>query len=474
MHDTIFRMYDIRGKVGIELLIPQTYDLIRALAVYLVEKQPMLKTVVVGMDGRTHSPLIKDEVCRALLDSGLDVIFLGVCHSPLMYFSLRSLPVDAGIMITASHNPKEYNGFKICLGTESLWGEAFQEIKQLYKQKVSLFAPARGVYREESIIPHYVRYLAQCFPQLVGMSSSMIFDCGNGATGVVIPELIETMQWKKARVLCAEVDGTYPNHDADPVVDENMRDVKQVLQETDAVVGIGFDGDGDRMAAMTKQGYLVAGDQMLALLSAAHIRQYPGAAIVCDIKSSSVLLDVIEQQGGRAVLSPSGHSLIKRAMKQCDAKIGGELSGHFFFSDYYFGYDDGVYAALRLLSLLQEQQTTLHDLVNRLPVKVSSPEFRLACDEDKKHEIISAVRTTLALRSDVQLNIIDGVRATFPIGMGILRASNTQPVLSMRFEADTRHDLQELKEVFIKAMAPYLDESLLQKELMERRGGSGT
>jgi phosphomannomutase/phosphoglucomutase len=466
MQDTIFRMYDIRGKVGSELIITETYDLVRAIAYYFKEKDPAIKNIVIGMDGRIHSPAIKELACKAVLDSGLNVTFLGVIPSPVLYFTLHTFDADAGIMITASHNPKEYNGFKLCLDKKSLWGTAIEEIKKLYKEKASILASTQGIYQEINPINTYVHMLGNLFPDLMNLDTSFVIDCGNGATGTVIPELIKYFKWSNVQLLFPEIDGNYPHHEADPVVEENMQDVKSALFKSAAELGIGFDGDGDRMAAMTKQGYLVPGDQMLALLSADYVQKNPGAAVVCDIKSSSTLLDVITQLGGKAYLSPSGHSLVKKTMQENSAKIGGEVSGHFFFYDTYYGYDDGIYAALRLLSLLKREKKSLTTLVEQLPTKVSSPEFRIACAEEKKWHIVDAVREILSKRSDVTMITIDGIRAILPIGTGILRASNTQPVLSMRFEADTCEKLDEVKKIFVQAMVPHVNEALLKQHIL--------
>jgi phosphomannomutase / phosphoglucomutase len=465
MQDTIFRVYDIRGKIGSELVIEQTYDLVKAIAYYFCSKNPYVKTIAVGMDGRTHGPALKAEVCQALQDSGLEVVFIGVCPSPLLYFVLNTMPVDAGIMITASHNPKEYNGFKLCLGTSSLWGQEIQVIKKLYHEKKAICASLPGSYREHALIPTYVDYMASLFPDLVNMNLSVVIDCGNGATGTVMPLLIQKMCWRNVSLLYPEVDGTYPHHEADPVVEKNMQEVKKVLETTQAQVGIGFDGDGDRMAPMTKEGCLVAGDQVLALLSKDYVQQNPGSAIVCDIKSSASLLEAIKSWGGAAYLSPSGYSSIKKNMQEHNALIGGELSGHFFFHDRYFGYDDGIYAAFRLLEMLTQSGKSLSQLVDQLPHKVSSPEFRIACDEDKKWHVVEGVKQELARRSDATMITIDGIRVTLAHGLGVLRASNTQPALSLRFEANSKHELREVKEIFVQAMEHYLDGVALRKQI---------
>src|SRR6266478_620827 len=257
MKETIFREYDIRGLVNKELMIDDVYDLGRAIAFYLVQLNDKVKKIVVGMDGRESSPAIKDNICRALRDSGMDVTFVGLCSSPMIYFATYTMPVDAAVMITASHNPKEYNGLKVCLGTHSLWGAQIKELGKLYFAKKSLPDTKHGTYQEHIIKDDYIAWHAKKFENLKGSDIAAVIDCGNGAAGVVLPDIVKTMQWKNIQLLCAEVDGNFPNHEADPTHIKNMQHVLQTLQTTQAVVGIGFDGDADRMGAMTKEGELV-------------------------------------------------------------------------------------------------------------------------------------------------------------------------------------------------------------------------
>lgn len=465
MIDAIFREYDIRGKVGSEFDVNQVYDLARAIAYYFVEHNPDVQRVVVGMDGRTHSPQIKDELVRGLTDSGLDVLFVGMCTSPALYFALYNCDVQAGLMITASHNPKEYNGLKICLGRDSVWGARVKEIRDLFKDKKNINASRVGVVQEQSIVSAYIDWLVEHFADLQNMDLSVVIDCGNGAAGTVIPELVKRMNWSHVKLLYCEVDGTYPNHEADPVKEANMADVKRVLQETDAHIGIGLDGDADRMVPMTKKGFLVPGDQLLALFSKQILEQQPGSAIVFDIKSSSGLSELIIKWGGKPRMSPSGHAIIKDQMKQHNGILGGELSCHFFFKDRYFGYDDGVYAMLRLFELLKNSDQTLDELLTVFPQKYSSPEVRIECPDEKKQEIVDAVRDYFKDRNDVSLITIDGARIATDYGWGIIRASNTQPALSMRFEADSPEQLVRIKKVCIEPLVSYIDMAVLNKEL---------
>lgn len=467
MLDTAFREYDIRGKIGSEFPIESAYDLAAAIAYYVRQHNPSAKTFAIGMDGRTHSPAIKDEVCRALADAGFDVLFIGLCTSPVLYFVMNTQPVDAGIMITASHNPKEYNGLKLCLGKQFLWGKQVQEIRELLRAGKVVTSDQKGAVRDHPAIPTYIEWFANHFKDLIGMKMSVVMDCGNGAAGAVMPELIARMQWPNIQLLCAEVDGNYPNHEADPVRPENMEDTKQRLMTTDAVVGIGFDGDADRMAPMTKSGYLVPGDQLLALFAKKVLEEHPGASLVTDIKCSAGVLNMLTKLGGKPHLSPSGHAIMKEQMQKHHALLGGELSCHFFFHDKFFGYDDGIYAAFRLLELLNNTSQTLDEMIAEFPTMYSSPEILIACDESKKKAVINHVRGTFAKRDDVSMITIDGVRASMPYGWGIIRSSNTRPKLTIRFESDTPQGLQRVKDDFVAAMEPYFPAQHLKEQFNE-------
>jgi len=465
MTDNIFRKYDIRGKVGSELSIEGIYDLASAIAYYFVQKNPGMKTVVVGMDGRNHSPDIKDKVCKALMDSGLNVIFIGTCASPVLYFALFKIPVDAGLMITASHNSKEYNGIKICLGKDMVWGDEIQKIKKLFIDGKHIVADQKGKYSKENMIKPYVDWMRENFKNLIGMKLSAVIDCGNGAAGTVLPLLVKKMEWKNVTLLFDQVDGNYPNHEADPVVEENMLYVKNVLAESDIEVGIGLDGDCDRMAPMTKSGELVSGDKLLAVYAKPILEENSGACVVFDVKSSSGLIEFLKKFGGVPFMSPTGHAIIKTYMKKNNALLAGELSCHFFFADRYFGYDDGIYAMLRLFEIILNSGKSLQELISVFPKKFSSPEMRIECPDNKKKKVVEHAKKIFEKRDDVELITIDGIRVVMNYGWGILRVSNTQPAVSLRFESDSIEGLHKVRDDFFDAMKVDFDEDYLKKEM---------
>lgn len=462
MPSVIFREYDIRGVVDHEFFIDQIYDLGRAIAYFFKERNPEVVTVAVGMDGRTHSPVVKEALVKAMQDSGLNVISIGLCHSPALYFAMHQLPVEAGLMITASHNPKEYNGIKICLGTESIWGADIKEIYRLYKNGCKISSSHSGLYTQYAIIPDYIDWLVDHFAHLKNSNIRAVVDCGNGAGGVVIPQLIQKMHWEYVNVLYPEVDGTYPHHEADPVKLANMEDVKQFLKTTDAMIGIGLDGDADRMAVMTKDGVLISGDLLLGLFAQPIIKNNNNVSVVIDIKSSSLLIDYLTMLGAQVIISPSGHSIIKNEMSKHGAMLGGELSCHFFFKDCYFGYDDGIYAILRLFELVVHND--IETLLKVYPHMFSSSEFRIPCDDAKKTLIVQTVTDIFAQKDTAGLITTDGVRVTMPYGWGLLRASNTQPALSLRFESQTQEGLLKIMDQFVKALAPFYEKEYLYKE----------
>lgn len=467
MNHHIFRAYDIRGIVPDDITIDEFKPLTTSIIRYLRKNHTSLKTIVVGRDGRTHSPAIHAHVVQAIINAGIDVIDIGLCPTPLMYFAMHTRKVDAGIMITASHNPGNYNGLKICLGKKSLWGKSIQDIQTIYSenQHFAHEKKAPGKHTVCMIAHDYITWMLDSFPLLKNSTMPLLIDCGNGATGPLVRMIIETFNWENVSVFFDEVDGYFPNHEPDPTNAQNMQHLSNHLKHSDTkAIGIGFDGDGDRMSAFMSDGTLVQSDQLLSIFAQDIVTKYPGATVVSDIKSSASLLDHLKSMSAQSVLSACGHAIIKETMLEHKALLGGELSGHFFFADAHFGFDDGIYAMMRLLDLLQRNATSLYELVSALPQKISSPEIRLDCPDEKKHSIIDTVTKSLE-QKPCSISTIDGVRATFSCGWGLLRASNTQPALSMRFEANTHQELSEIVKIFTDALAPFLDTHKIYEKL---------
>lgn len=462
---SIFKEYDIRGIVEKDLHINEIYQLARSFAYLFKAKNPDTKTVAVGMDGRLHSEAIKEQLVAGLLDSGIDVIFVGLCPSPALYFATHTLPVDAAIMITASHNPKEYNGFKICLGTKALWGDDMQELYRCYANRLHIKTRNRGSYAEQNIVPLYVDWLVEKFSHLKHMEISALIDCGNGAAGAVIPLLIEKMGWKHVQTLYAEIDGNYPHHEADPVKIENMLDLKEKLMADNYDIGIGLDGDADRMAPLTRNGTLVSGDLLLGIYAQEILKEHKDLHVVFDVKSSSLLMEHLNSIGAHAHMSETGHVHVKEMMRETGALLAGEVSCHFCFKDRYFGYDDGIYAMLRLFELLEKNKLALDDLLQIYPEVYTTPEIRIPCPEEKMKDAITTVTNFFSRKQNAEIVTIDGVRVTMPYGWGLVRASHTEPVLSMRFESSTTDGLERIKNDFSIAMRNYVTRQQVRRKI---------
>lgn len=463
MQDQVFRKYDIRGEVNKDFTVEDTYYVAKAIASFFKQKNS-IKSVAIGMDGRVHSAAIKEQITKALLESGFDVTFLGLCHTPAVYFATHTINVQAGIMITASHNPKEDNGLKIIVNQEAIWADEIQEIKNLYKSKAQLTG-VKGKYTEYFIINDYVNYLVNLFPNLKNLEINCVIDCGNGAAGSVLPFLIKKMNWKNATTLFEEVDGNYPNHEPDPTKEKNMSDVKKYLSDNPKYeFAIGLDGDCDRMALMSKAGYLLPGDQLLGIFSQ-FISSDNKKSVVFDISCSMGLVNLLEKTDMNAHMTPTGNSYIKDMMKKTGALLGGELSGHFCFADRYFGFDDGIYALMRIIEIIKTHNKSVDELLNLLPKQISSPSIRMLCPEEKKYTVINNAKQIFAKRTDIQIIDIDGVRIHTKYGCGLLRASNTQPMLSLRFESNDVEGLAKIKNDFYETMAPYFENEWLKNQL---------
>jgi phosphomannomutase/phosphoglucomutase len=435
----IFRQYDIRGIVGQDLTVEAAYGIGRAYAVLLHERG-VSGVVAVGRDNRPSGAVLRDALIRGLTESGLDVIDIGIVPTPLLYWSLHHLPVVAGIQITGSHNPPEYNGFKCCVGTGSLHGEGIQRLRQIID--AGQFRQGHGSVRDEAIIDRYVSDIAAKIGPLPS-AMKVVVDCGNGVGAVVAPKLFAalglTPTW-----LFAESDGSFPNHHPDPTVVENLQDLIRAVRETGSELGIGFDGDADRIGIVDGDGTIIWGDYLLLLYARDVLaRTGAGQSIIFDVKCSQALPDGIRKAGGEPVMWKTGHSLIKDKMKALKAPIAGEMSGHMFFTEGFYGHDDALYAAARLLRIIADAKRPVKALLADVPRFVSTPEMRVDCPDDRKEAVVAEALAHFRAKYDV--SDVDGVRILFGDGWGLIRSSNTQPILVLRFEASSEVRLAELR-----------------------------
>lgn len=456
MQDHIFRKYDIRGIVGQELLIPEVYNFGRALACYFTRRNPALRSLVVGMDGRLHSAEIRHELVRAFNESGLDVNVLGICPTPVFYFALQTLSADAGVMITASHNPREYNGFKIAYNKDLISAQDISAVRALYQQKARVSPGRDGLTMTTEIIPHYISWLEQAFAHLKGSDLRMVVDCGNGAAAAVLPALVEVMQWKNVTLLYESVDGNFPHRCPDPTKPGASDALARCVAEQHALCGVAFDGDADRMVAISETGEVISGDRMLLVFGQEVMQCNPGGTVVFDAKCTQVLPTFLTQWGATFYRTPTGHAFVKQKMHETGALLAGELSNHFMFKDRYFGYDDGIYAMLRLFEILHQKRQTLGQLLSAFPTAHTTGEVRIPCQESGKETVVKSVHEAFLGRTDAVITTMDGVCVETSYGWGIVRASNTEPVISFSCESMTHEGFIKIQEDFDQALKPAL------------------
>lgn len=435
----IFRQYDIRGRAGDELNDDAVLGISRAFAKYVFLKGR--KKVIVGRDNRFSSPGIRGAVVETLLASGLDVVDLGVVISPMFYFAARHLDIDAGIMITASHNPGPDNGFKLLLGSSTIYGEEIQELADWAIRGERLDATTRGTLQELDIRHEYIEAITSRI-KLGARSLHAVVDCGNGTAGPIAPELLRALGCQVTELYC-DSDPSFPNHHPDPVKLENSRDLIKVVQQTGADLGLGFDGDGDRLGVVAPDGTMIWGDLLMVLFWREILPKHPGAQCIVEVKCSQSLIDEIERLGGKPLIYKTGHSLIKAKMKEIGAVFTGEMSGHMFFADEYYGFDDALYAAARLLRILSNSDKDLSGMLADVPHYHSTPELRVKSSDSEKFRLVE--RTLEHFRTRYDIIDIDGARVLFPGGWGLVRASNTGPELIVRCEGRTPDDLQAIK-----------------------------
>ncbi len=429
----VFREYDIRGDAERDLSDEVVSAIGRALAEQLAP-EGRAPRLALGRDCRQSSPRLYTALLQGLVDGGADVTSIGVGPTPLLYFAVHHLDADGGVMITGSHNPPGDNGFKIMRGRASFFGQDLQRLSAVVKKGV-FSPPRRGSLQNTTVDDDYVHRLRDSV-SIDDPSFGVVVDAGNGAAGPIGLRALRATGVNPTALYC-EMDGAFPNHHPDPTVPENLTALIDTVRSTGARVGIAWDGDGDRLGVVDATGEIVWGDRLLTLFARDILRTRPGAAILGEVKCSQTLFDDVAARGGRPIMWKTGHSLIKTKMKEEQALLAGEMSGHFFFADRYYGYDDGIYAALRLLEILAREKKTLGELLSDLPVTFGTPELRVACPDDAKLRVVERVRD--AFRGRGHLVEIDGVRVTFEDGAwALVRASNTGPVLVLRVEAPSQ------------------------------------
>jgi phosphomannomutase/phosphoglucomutase len=436
MNPAVFREYDIRGIVEQEITDQDVVLIGKGVGAYLRAKEQ--SRIVMGRDCRASSDRYAQLLAQGLTAAGCHVVDIGVCPTPVFYFAIRHLEKEGGIMVTASHNPPEYNGFKICSGYDTLFGEQIQRIRQIIEEED--FVEGQGGITTADVVTPYREYVTQNItlsrPLKVGV------DAGNGTAGVVAVPILKDLHCEVHDIYC-DMDGQFPNHEADPTVMENMQDLIALVRNKGLDLGVGYDGDGDRIGVVDEKGNIVWGDQLMIIYAREILTRKPNATFISEVKGSQTLYDDIKNRGGRAIMWKTGHSLIKQKMKEVHAELAGEMSGHMFFADRYFGYDDAIYATCRLLEIMATSGKTISELLNDVPETFFTPEIRVPCPDNKKFGIVQAV--TEHFRKIREVIDIDGARVLFRDGWGLVRASNTQPALVLRFEALSADRLSEIR-----------------------------
>jgi phosphomannomutase/phosphoglucomutase len=445
----IFREYDIRGVADVELTSEGVHELGQAIGTWMVRHGGSFN-LTLGRDCRLSSPRLHGAMYTGLLSTGCDVTDLGVVPTPLLYYSVYHLKADGGVMITGSHNPADYNGFKTMFGHGTLHGEEIQEIRRLVETRD--FERGSGHLKSFDIVTPYVDEIAAQFswPRRI----KVVSDAGNGTAGPVMRRILEKLNCE-SHELFFEMDGRFPHHHPDPTQPENLEALIAEVKKTGADVGLAFDGDSDRLGGVAENGEVLYGDQLMILYAREILSRKPGATVIGEVKSSQVMYDDIKKHGGNPIMWKTGHSLIKARMKETDAELAGEMSGHIFFADRYYGYDDAIYAACRLLEIVANSGRSVSSLLADLPKTYTTPEIRVDCPDDRKFAVVNAVRDHFTRHHHVIA--IDGARINFKHGWGLVRASNTQPVLVLRFEAETKELLAEYRKIVEAVVAEARD-----------------
>jgi phosphomannomutase / phosphoglucomutase len=444
LKSTIFREYDIRGIADTELLSLDVVELGRGLGTLLQRKSG--NRINLGRDCRLSSTRLRDALLEGLIASGCEVTDIGVVPTPLLYFSAVHLESDGAVMITGSHNPSEFNGFKTVCGSGTLHGETIQEVRHLIETRD--FEAGKGSVKHMDVTQEYVDEIVPQFA--FEKRVKVVLDAGNGTAGPVMHRVLARLNVETTE-LFFDMDGRFPNHHPDPTVPENLRALRDKVKARGADLGIAFDGDSDRIGAVDENGDVIYGDMLLLIYGREILSRKPGSTFIGEVKCSQVMYDELKRLGGNPIMYKTGHSLIKAKMKEEHAELAGEMSGHMFFADRYFGYDDAIYAACRLMEIVSKSGRPLSAQLAGLPKTVSTPEIRVDCPDETKFRVVAAVAEKFTKTHRVI--DVDGVRVLFDQGWGLLRASNTQPVLVMRFEASSAALLEQYRGEMEAALA---------------------
>ena len=444
----ILREYDIRGIFDKNLFPEDAYDIGRAFGTVLIRKN--LKKICVGRDCRLSSNILFDKLISGLVNTGIEVTSLEICHTPLMYYCVNKFNLDGGIMVTGSHNPPEYNGFKFMLSTDPFYGDEIRLLGDMIQKHDFAEGTGREILKN-NIMSMYIKDILSDF-KFTDNDLKIAWDVGNGATSNAVKIITDIIPGKH-HILFEEMDGRFPNRQPDPIVKKNTEYLSKFVLYNSFDIGFGFDSDGDRLAVVNSKGELLYSDQVLSVFAEDFLRKNPAAQVIADVKSCNKLFETIRKCGGIGIMERVGHSFIKARMKSTGALLAGEMSGHFFFKDRWFGFDDGIYAALRCLEIISEKK----DAFDNLEYGIVTPEIRIECKNDsQKFEIIKAIKEKLR-EENISFSEIDGVRASEEIGWWVLRASNTQEALSLRIEAYSEENMKILKEKIISYLSCYLD-----------------
>jgi phosphomannomutase / phosphoglucomutase len=458
MNPNIFREYDIRGIVGEHLTDAAVATLAKAVGTFF--RQNGAQKIALGFDARASSLPFSDLFAKGLNETGCDAVLIGRVPTPVLYFTVFTREIDGGVMITGSHNPPDHNGFKICLGKNALFGAQIQEIKRIAFS--GEFAEGGGTTETLEILPDYEREILSRV-SLGERKIKAVVDAGNGMGGVTAIPIYKKLGVELVE-LFIEPDSNFPNHHPDPTVTENLHDCVRAVRETGADLGIAFDGDGDRVGVVDETGRIIWGDELMVLLAREILKENKGATIIAEVKCSQNLFADIVKHGGAAIMWKAGHSLIKAKMKETGAALAGEMSGHIFFADRFYGFDDAAYAGARVLEILSKTDKKLSELLSDLPPTFSTPELRVPCDDEQKFAVVQKIAEEFARTNEVITT--DGARILFENGWGLVRASNTQAILVLRFEADSEENLNAIRETVEARVNQIIEQSDLEPRLI--------